>query len=185
MIAPERIILVGVMCSGKSTVGRLVAERLGWSLIDFDQAIEASEGKTIAEIFRDRGETYFRRLEARLTAHLIDEREVVLAPGGGWVIQRDLVEQLRSASLMVWLRVSPERAWDRHRRQAMVERPLLAVEDPLTALRAILAEREKHYREADAAVDTDVRDPRAVASDIVALLRRRQAAVRPPPLTSG
>lgn len=183
--APQRIVLIGTMCSGKSTVGRLVAERLGWGLIDFDRAIEASEGTTIAEIFRDRGERYFRRLEAQLTGQLIDQREVVLAPGGGWVTQRNLVEQLRPASLMVWLRVSPEVAWERHRRQAMVERPLLAVEDPLAALRAILAEREKHYREADAAVDTDVRDPPVVAADIVALLRRRREAVRAPPLTSG
>lgn len=185
MTAPERIILVGAMCSGKSTVGRLVAGCLGWRLVDFDQAIEASEGRTVAEIFRDRGEPYFRRLEAQLTTGLVDERQVVLAPGGGWVTQRDLVEQLRPASLMVWLQVSPERAWGRHRRQATVERPLLAVGDPLAAMRAILAEREKHYREADAVVDTDVRNPQAVADDIIALLRRRQAAVRPPPLTSG
>lgn len=170
MTPPERIILVGGMCSGKSTVGPLVAGRLAWSLIDFDLAIEACEGRTVAEIFRDRGEPYFRRLEARLTARLVEERRVVLAPGGGWITQGQLVDQLRPASLIVWLQVSPERAWDRHRRQATTERPLLAVEDPLAAMRAILAEREKYYRRADAAVDTDTRDPSAVAADIVALL---------------
>lgn len=182
----ERIILVGAMCAGKSTVSRLVAERLGWSLIDFDDVIEASEDKAIAEIFQTQGEPYFRKLEAELTAEVAGEREVVLAPGGGWITQEDLVERLRPGSLVVWLKVSPERALQRHRRQATVDRPLLAVEDPLAAMRSILAQRERHYRRADAIVDTDTRDPRAVAGEVIALLERRRAGgSTAPPLTTG
>lgn len=174
MTALRRIILVGAMCAGKSTVGRLVAERLGWSLIDFDDVIETSEGKAIAEIFQTQGEPYFRELEAKLTADVADEREVVLAPGGGWITQGDLVERLRPGSLMVWLKVSPERAFERHRRQATVDRPLVAVDDPLLAMRSILAQREQHYRRADVVIDTDGRDPRAVAGDVIASLERRR-----------
>lgn len=175
MISPERIILVGAMCAGKSTVGRLVAERLGWTLIDFDDLIEASEGRAVAEIFQTRGEPYFRRLEAELTSEMEGEREVVLAPGGGWITHAELVERLRPGSLMVWLKVSPERAWERHRRQATIDRPLLAVEDPLAAMRSILAQREEHYRRADAFVETDARSPGAVAGDVIALLEGRRA----------
>lgn len=174
----ERIILVGAMCSGKSTVGRLVAERLGWEFLDFDEAIERSAGQTIPEIFRERGEPHFRTLEAELTAELENERGVVLAPGGGWITQPNLVARLRPGSLVVWLRVSPETAWARHRRQSTVERPLLAVEDPLEAMRALLTRREVLYRQADAAIDTEDRDPRAVAEEVLALLDPRRLADR-------
>ena len=178
MTSLERIILVGAMCSGKSTVGRLVAEQLEWSLIDFDEAIEASEGRTVAEIFRVRGEPYFRRLEAELTAELAGERRVVLAPGGGWITQPELVELLRSGSLLVWLKVSPERAWERHRQQLTVERPLLDKEDPLEAMRSILSVREGLYGQADAVIDTDGRDPETVAGKVVALLSLWREAAR-------
>jgi shikimate kinase len=172
----ERIILVGGMCSGKSTVGRLVAERLKWSFIDFDESIERSECRTVAQIFRDCGEPRFRALEAELTAELERKLGVVLAPGGGWITQPDLMERLRPGSFVVWLRVSPETAWDRHRQQSSVERPLLSVEDPLKALRAILAERGALYARADAIVDTDGRDPQTVAEEVVAALNLRRPA---------
>ena len=174
----DRIILVGAMCSGKSTVGRRVAERLGWSFLDFDEAIERAAGRTVAQIFRERGEPGFRALEAELTAELENEREAVLAPGGGWVTQPDLVKRLRPGSLMMWLSVSPETAWERHRQQVTVERPLLAVEDPLGAMRTILTRREALYGQADVTIDTDNRDPEAVAAEVVAALDLRRSADR-------
>lgn len=174
----ERVILVGAMCSGKSTVGRRVAERLEWSFMDFDEAIERAAGRTVAQIFRERGEPGFRALEAELTAEVESEREVILAPGGGWITQPDLVKRLRPGSLMTWLRVSPETAWERHRQQSTVERPLLAVEDPLGAMRAILARREAFYGQADVTIDTDDRDPGAVAAEVLAALDLRRSADR-------
>lgn len=174
----ERVILVGAMCSGKTAVGRLVAERLGWGLIDFDETIELSEGRTVAEIFRDQGEQYFRALEAELSHELEKRHGVVLAPGGGWITQPQLVERLRSGSLLVWLKVSPECAWERHLNQSTVERPLLAVENPLEAMRSILSEREALYGRADAIVDTDHRAPSTVAEEVIALLNLRRAAGR-------
>ena len=178
MTSPERIILVGGMCSGKSTVGRLVAERLTWDFIDFDESIQHSQGRTIAQIFRDDGEPHFRALEAALTLELEEKFGVVLAPGGGWITQPEAVERLRRGSLFVWLRVSPETAWERHRQQSTVERPLLAAADPLEAMRAILVGREALYGQAEAIVDTDDRDPEAVAEAVVAALIRRRLADR-------
>lgn len=167
----ERLILVGFMCSGKSTVGRLVAERLGWEFIDFDETIERAENKRIAEIFRDCGESYFRGLEADLTRRLEHRRNVVLAPGGGWISQQGLVDRLRPGSLIVWLRVRAETVYERYRSETAVERPLLQVDDPLGTMRSILAERTPSYREADEVVDTDDRGPAEVAEEIVAMLR--------------
>lgn len=170
----ERVILVGFMCSGKSTVGRLLADRLRWGFIDFDEAIEKAQGRTIADIFRRHGEAYFRALEADFTAEVQGVRQVVLAPGGGWVTQPQLVKQLRLDSLLVWLKVSAEGVLERHRRQASVERPLLAVENPLEVIRSTLSARERFYREADAVLDTDDRDQERLAEEIAALVQRRQ-----------
>ncbi len=166
----SRVVLVGFMCSGKSTVGRLLAERLGWDFVDFDQTIEQKENRRVAEIFRDDGETRFRALEAELTQEVEDRDAVVLAPGGGWVTQPGLVERLRPDSLFVWLRVQPETVYARQRLQTAVERPLLAVEQPLEAIRTILEGRLEHYSQADQVVDTDGRDPKEVAAQIAELL---------------
>jgi shikimate kinase len=174
----DRLILVGFMCSGKSTVGRLVADRVGWEFVDFDDAIERAEGRRVAEIFRDRGESYFRGLEADLTRRLADRRRVVLAPGGGWIAQPGLLDLLRPASLMVWLRVSPETVYERCGAAAGSERPLLAGPDPLATIRSLLAERAPRYGAADETVDTDGRDPAGVAEEIVGMLRRRGAPIR-------
>jgi shikimate kinase len=175
------------MCAGKSTVGQILADRLGWEFLDFDELIERGRGRTIADIFREHGEQGFRALEAELTEAVEGRRGVVLAPGGGWVTQAGLVERLREGSLLVWLRVAAERVLERHRRQANVERPLLAVAEPLDEIRSILAAREPFYRTADVIVETDGRDPANVAEEIVVTLRRRRKAGRETgqPLTSS
>ena len=171
----ERLVLVGFMCSGKSTVGRLVAERLDWDFIDFDEAIERNHKQRIAEIFRDHGENHFRVLEAELTAQMAGFRDVVLAPGGGWVTQPVLVDKLRPGGLVVWLRIQPEAALERHLKQATVERPLLAVDDPLGVVRSMLSERRPLYEVADAVVETDSLTPDEVAAEIVGLLGRHDS----------
>lgn len=183
----ERVVLVGFMCSGKSTVGRLLADRLGWDFIDFDEAIERRTGKKVAEIFRDHGEEFFREMEAELTEQVEDRWKVVVAPGGGWVTRPELVERLRTRSLVVWLRVRPEAVYERHRRQADGARPLLAVEEPLAAIASILAARTPLYERADAAVDTDDRSPAEVAELIAEMLgaERTGAAAGGDKLTGG
>lgn len=167
----DRVILTGFMCSGKTSVGRLLAERLGWAFVDFDEVIERREGRRIADIFRERGESYFRSLEAQLTEEVRDRRAVVLAPGGGWAAQPRLVERLRPGSLIVWLRVRPETVRARHRAQAGVERPLLRGADPLKAIVSILAARESAYAQADLWIDTDGLAPAEIADAIEARLR--------------
>ncbi len=165
----ERIVLIGFMCSGKSTVGRSLADRLGWELIDFDEIIEHREGRRIADIFRAHGESHFRRLEAELTAQVEDRSRVVLVPGGGWVTQRGLVEHLRPSSLFVWLRVRPDTVHARHSRLALADRPLLDVDDPRGAISDLLAAREPLYRQADVTIDTDERLAEDVAQQIAGL----------------
>ena len=81
-----RIVLIGFMAAGKSTVGRILADRLGWAFVDFDDEIEERTGLAVRDFFRIYGEQAFRELEAELTEELADAEHVVLAPGGGWSI---------------------------------------------------------------------------------------------------
>lgn len=164
-----RILLVGFMASGKSTIGRLVADRLGWGFIDFDGEIERRTGRTIPELFRQRGEAEFRALEAELTEEVAALEHVVLAPGGGWITQPELIEYFGDETLVVWLRVSPEEAV-RRARGDLSKRPLLAAPDPVIRARLLLREREPLYRMADVVVDVDGRAPEAVADEIAGLV---------------
>ena len=176
----ERVVLVGFMAAGKTTVGELLARRLGWTFLDFDDVIEARTGATVPQIFREQGEAAFRALEARLTEELAHAPGVVLAPGGGWITQPELLDMLGPGSLVVWLRVSPEVAV----RRALaddVHRPLLSGPDPLGKARQLLAEREPLYYLADVTVDVDVRDPDDVAWEIAERIRLSERAPGPWP----
>lgn len=161
------------MCSGKSTVGPRLAERLGWGFVDFDAEIERREGRRVVDIFDEDGEPFFRRLEAEITRLVADRRDVVLAPGGGWITQPELVQRLHAHGALVWLRVQPETVYARHRRQRTVLRPLLETERPLERIRALLAERTPLYRRADLAVETEERAPDDIVAEIAEWLGRR------------
>ena len=162
------------MGSGKTSVGSILAARLGWEHVDLDREIEAREGRRIAEIFAAEGEAAFRRLEAAATREISTRTRVVLSPGGGWITRPELLEVLGDGTLSVWLQVSPEEAV-RRAAAAPGERPLLAGPDPLAAARRLLAERERFYARADVAVDTGGRTPEQVAEFIETEIRARGA----------
>lgn len=157
----RQVVLVGLSGAGKSTVGKILAQLLGWRFFDLDELIEAKTGLTVAEIFDRHGEERFRQLEADLTARLASEQDVVLAPGAGWITNPALPALLPGA-VQVWLRVSPQHALERVR-AADVTRPLLQVPDALERLHALLSERGPSYQQAHATFDTDDLDPRVVA----------------------
>jgi shikimate kinase len=168
--AIRRVVLVGFMAAGKTTVGRLLADRLGWRFVDFDEEIEGSAGRSIGRIFAEDGEAGFRAMEADLTERLAGQHGVVLAPGGGWITQRPLVERLRPGSCLIWLKVSAEEAVRRAEADPVV-RPLLSTEDPLASARRLLAMREPDYAQADWVVDVEDRTPLDVAREISERLR--------------
>ncbi len=168
--AVERVVLVGFMAAGKSTVGPLLARRLGWEFVDFDEVIEARTGRPIREIFRVQGEAAFRAMEARLTDEFGCARGVVLAPGGGWITNPALLDGLCPGSLVVWLRISPEEAVARALADH-VHRPLLAGPDPLAKARLLLAEREPLYTLADVVVNVDGREADEIAFEIAGRIR--------------
>lgn len=153
--AGRHIVLVGLPGSGKSTVGRAVAARLGWPFLDFDVELERRAGASVAQLFATRGEASFRELELELTRELRGGAPMVLAPGGGWVTNPVAVGLLRPPATLVHLRASPEVAMARMG-GSLADRPLLRVADPLAELHRLAASRGVHYAVADLVLDVDV-----------------------------
>lgn len=166
----ERIVLVGFMGAGKTTVGRRLADRLEWPFIDLDAAIAERVGRSPGRLIRERGEPAFRRLEEELTAELAGRGQMVLAPGGGWVTRPALAERLGPGTVRIWLRVAPEEAV-RRAESDPVDRPLLGPEEGrIERAEALLAERDRYYRMAEIAVDVDDKTPAQVVEDILRAL---------------
>jgi shikimate kinase len=164
---PERIILIGFMGSGKSSVGRILADRLGYELVDTDVLLEERAGAPIARIFREQGEPAFRELESEILAAVADRRRSVIATGGGAPAHPPNRDFFTRENAVFHLRVSLEAARERTGENA--DRPLLAQDQE--AVRRLYQGRQPVYEELGQSVDTDGKTPTAVADEIMRLLR--------------
>ncbi len=151
---PSRnIFLVGLMGAGKTSVGRLLAQRLGKRFIDCDHDIEARTGVRIAVIFEIEGEEGFRNREAQALESLTAEEDIVLATGGGAVIRVQNRRCLAERGFVIYLHAQPRDLWMRTRHDK--SRPLLATAEPLKRLEELYERRDALYREvADLVIDT-------------------------------
>ena len=140
-----QLALVGLPGSGKSTVGRQLARRLGLAFTDSDQVIQEQIGCSIREFFAREGEEAFRDVEQAVIETLCAARIGVVATGGGVVLRAANRQRLREAGQVIYLRSSPEELFRRVRHDA--KRPLLQVDDPLARLRELCAQRDPLYRE--------------------------------------
>lgn len=163
------IVMVGLPGAGKSTVGALLATKLSKTFLDFDAEIERREGMPISQIFGERGEAGFRLLERKLTEELKDFGNMVLAPGGGWVTDPEVVGMIRPPAVMVYLRVKPETALKRLAAEPTV-RPLLNRPDPLAELNKLFEERKVIYQGANIEVGTEMFTPQQLTDQIAAKL---------------
>lgn len=168
----ERVVLLGFMASGKSTVGAALARRLGWQFLDFDVEIERREGAPVSAIIHSNGEEFFRAAEAELTREIAGVRELVIAPGGAWITRPELLASIRPASFVAWLRVSPEETV-RRLRESPIDRPLRDLPDPLPQVEEMVASREPLYRLADATIPSDELTAEETAFQIELLVRLR------------
>ena len=161
-----RVVLVGFMGAGKSTVGPIVARALGWGFVDLDDEIERREGRPAGEMIREGGLARFRRIESQVGRDVLRRARVVVAAGGGWAAEPGHMAALGRHSISVWLRVSPETALVRIEGSA-ASRPLLEGPEPRASAEALLGSRTAHYRQSDIIIDTEGRTPDQVARAIL------------------
>ncbi len=171
MDAGENVILIGFMGAGKSSVGRLLAKRLGRCFVETDDVIVAKEGRSIPEIFRAHGEARFRELEAELLDLLRLKRGDVIATGGGLPCREGRMEALKAMGTVVWLAGDFDALYERALRSG--SRPLLDGK-PKEEAAALYRAREPYYRQAHFSVDTSAMGVDQVVSRILSLLRAGQ-----------
>jgi shikimate kinase len=170
-LGSRSVVLVGMMGSGKSSIGRRLAARLAIAFVDADTEIEDAAGMTIPEIFELHGEPYFRAGETRVIARLLDQGPQVLATGGGAFMSQDTRAAVRAKGVSVWLKADLDVLMKRIKRRG--DRPLLKTDDPAATLTALIAERYPVYAEADLTVLSRDVPHEAIVEEIVAALRPR------------
>ena len=162
--------LIGYRATGKTTLAKLLAGRLGWDWIDADVEIERRSGKTIARIFGEDGEPAFRDLEAQVIADLCRRDRLVLAAGGGAPLRQESRQAMRDNGQVVWLVARPETILARMTGDATTadRRPSLTDRGPLDEIIGLLEAREPIYREsAHLTVDTEGKTPEQLTSEIL------------------
>ncbi len=164
------------MGTGKTSVGRLVADLLHFDYLDTDETIQTHTGRIIADIFKTDGEPAFRALEREVVRELATRTQTVISTGGGLPTNPDNLASLKSHALVACLWASPEKIWDRVRHQS--HRPLLHGENPQAKIRELLAVREPFYKQADVLLNTDLRSVREVAQQVVHQFRLESAGRR-------
>jgi shikimate kinase len=167
------IALIGFMGTGKTSVGRLVAEQLHFEYLDTDEMIQSATGKTVAEIFSRDGEKSFRALEEKVVEEISARTKIVISTGGGLPVNPKNLGSLKSHALVVCLWASPEKIWERVKNQT--HRPLLHDENPQKKIRELLVAREPFYKQADVLLNTELRSLREVAQQVVHQFRLEAA----------
>lgn len=164
-------VLIGFMGSGKSSVARMLASRLGRRLVDTDAEIEREQGMTVSEIFAQRGEEEFRKLEHALLQRLARENEpLVISTGGGLAAQPRNRQALSDLGTVIYLQVQPRTVLARLRQDKT--RPLLQGADKEERVRTLLAAREPLYRAAaDICIETDTLTPGEIVAQILGMER--------------
>lgn len=164
----QRIVLVGFMGTGKTVVGKQLAERLGRDFLELDEMIEKKEGCSIREIFERRGESYFRAAEKEVVKEAVRKKYVVISAGGGAIIDEENFENLKKDGFIICLKASPDIILERTK--GLKSRPLLNVPDPKKKIRGLLKKRGPYYKKADFCINTDNLTVEQVAEKIITLL---------------
>ena len=150
---------------GKSTIGRLIAKRLKVKFIDVDKVIERRERKSIKRIFDDNGETYFRKLEEKITLKILKNRKAIIALGGGAFMNNNIREKVLTSCTSIWLKVNLDKLIKRYKKND--RRPLLARKKLDSEVKKIYRSRKKTYSLADFKINCDSMDKSEIVQKIL------------------
>jgi shikimate kinase len=159
------IVLIGFMGSGKTTIGRKLAVRLGYRFVDMDRFIEEEQQCKIAQIFEERGEAAFRSLETGLLKRLKKAENTVVSTGGGVVTIEGNIEIIRSIGISIYLKAGIDNIFERVSRNN--KRPLLQTDNPLQTIKDMMEKREGAYSQADLILETNSLSMGNVVSKII------------------
>ncbi len=167
----KNIVLTGFMGSGKSTVGRALSKRLGMGIVDTDELIEERMCMSINDVFSRHGEPGFRDIERRVVAEVSKLEGRVIITGGGVVLNKENMANLRRNGFIVYLHARPEVIYERvkHHRH----RPLLNVDDPLKKIGELMEYRAPFYADNDISVDTSDKSAMEVVKEVIKALDAR------------
>jgi shikimate kinase len=162
------IFLCGMMGSGKSTVGKILAEKMKWPFSDLDDEIEESEGMKISQIFEQRGESAFRKIEQELLMNAAERKRVVIALGGGALQNQTIIDHLKIKGILIFLDAPLSVLFSRVKNDST--RPILqhkSDSETKDRIKQLLSERMRYYRQCHLTVDAAVHDPALVADSIL------------------
>ena len=157
----DKIYLTGFMTSGKSTLGKIIANVLGWNFFDLDKEIEKDEGKKVTKIFEESGEEYFRTVEKEKLKNLSTSIDTIISLGGGTLINDENLELIKNTGLLIYLRVNPDIIYTRIKKKT--DRPLVkefvlgdySKEKFINKIKTMLDAREVYYKKADLIFEVD------------------------------
>ncbi|MFQ3573230.1 MAG: shikimate kinase [Thermodesulfovibrionales bacterium] len=168
----KNVVIIGFMGTGKTTVGKMLAQRLGFNFLDLDKEIERSQGILIREIFEIYGEERFREIETETIRSFKDKSNMVISAGGGVVTREENIKMLRENGIIVSLTAEPEVIFERVKHNK--DRPLLLTSNPFETIKTLLKSRRELYKNADIEINTSNLSPLQVVQEIVDGLDKRR-----------
>ena len=167
------VVITGFMCSGKTSVGKKLAEKLNFDFLDTDDLVENKVGMRITEIFEKYGEPYFRELEAQIIKEVSEKNKLVISTGGGVVLREENVNNLRKNGVIINLVAKPETIYERLKKQPGI-RPLLNKPNPLEEIKKLLEYRERYYKNCDFRIETDNLSVEEIVEKILNFLKTKK-----------
>lgn len=161
----KTIVLIGMMGSGKTTIGKLLGTKLNLKNIDIDILIEQNEKRTISDIFQNNGEKYFRNLEKKTIQSIFEDRNSVISLGGGAFEDEITQELLLKNSTIIYLKTSPQIILERIKNNT--NRPLLKNQMTIEKIQSIISKRQKNYELANITILTDNKNPDKIVEEIL------------------